>query len=417
MLEQFHTLREEFEEKLNLLSNNILSREVVFESIKDKIAVFIGMRRTGKTVFLFQQIMNLLKTNVPLSQIFYVNFEDDRLMATDHKMLVDLCDAFYRKYPENYDRHCHLFFDEIQNVPNWPIVIRRFLDTKNASIYLSGSSSKLLSKEIATSLRGRSLPTEIWPFSFSEFLLDKKINYSLPMGKKAHDNFYKHLEAYLHMGGFPEVISVSSDTKNRILQDYVNVVIMKDIIERHNISNITLIHYMIKTLIKNVGTSFSVNKFFNDVKSQGISASKNTLYDYIQYIEDAYLLFFVPIYAESVRKVHTNPKKIYAVDPGLVGSYTLSLSPNYGHLFENLVFLDLKRKNHEVFYYLTKEGYEIDFLSKTPQGEIRLWQVVWDLQDEKTMQRELRALKSAENELGVKGEIITPESYLNFIST
>jgi predicted AAA+ superfamily ATPase len=413
-MNQLHTLREEFEDKLKILKETI-PREVSFKPIKDKISVFIGMRRTGKTTFVLQQIIDLLEDGIPITQIFYANFEDDRLMSTDHKVLVDLCDAFYSLYPENHDKHCYLFFDEIQNVPNWPKVIRRFFDTKRVSIYLTGSSAKLLSKEIATSLRGRSLSTEIWPFSFTEFLLSKKIEYSVPMGKKTYDGFVKLLEIYLHIGGFPEVISVTSDTKNRILQDYVNAVIMRDIIERYNISNIILIHYIIKSLLKNVGTSFSINKFFNDVKTQGISASKNTLYEYLKYIEDAYLIFSVPIYAESIRKVQTNPKKIYAIDPGLVGAYTLSMSPNYGHLFENLVFLDLKRKNHEVYYYLTKEGYEIDFLSKTPQGKIKLWQVVWDLKNEKTMQRELRALHSAEKELGVKGELVTPENYLTFL--
>lgn len=415
MLNQLHTLREEFDDKLQTLKEAI-PREVSFKPIKDKISVFIGMRRTGKTTFLLQQILNLLEDNIPITQIFYANFEDDRLMATDHKVLVDLCDAFYSMYPENHDKHCYLFFDEIQNVPDWPKVIRRFFDSKKVSIYLTGSSAKLLSKEIATSLRGRSLSTEIWPFSFTEFLLRKKVDYSMPMGKKTYDGFVKQLSHYLNTGGFPEVISMPTDTKNRVLQDYVSAVIMRDIIERYNITNIVLIHYMIKSLLKNVGGSFSINKFFNDVKTQGIAASKNTLYEYLAYLEDAYLLFSVPIYAESIRKVQTNPKKIYAIDPGLVGAYTLSMSPNYGHLFENLVFLDLRRKNHEVHYYLTKEGYEIDFLSKTPQGEIKLWQVVWDLKNENTMERELRALKSAERELGVKGEVITPENYLSFLA-
>lgn len=415
MMNQLQTLREEFNDKLELLKETI-PREVSFKPIKDKISVFIGMRRTGKTTFLLQQIFNLLKEGISITQIFYANFEDDRLMAMDHKVLVDLCDAFYSMYPENHDRHCYLFFDEIQNVPDWPKVIRRFFDTKKVSIYLTGSSAKLLSKEIATSLRGRSLSTEIWPFSFTEFLLSKKIDYSMPMGKKTYDGFIKQLSHYLHTGGFPEVISMPTDTKNRVLQDYVSAVIMRDIIERYNITNIVLIHYMIKSLLKNVGRSFSINKFFNDVKTQGIAASKNTLYEYLTYLEDAYLLFSVPIYAKSIRKVQSNPKKIYAIDPGLVGAYTLNISPNYGHLFENLIFLDLRRTNHEIYYYLTKEGYEIDFLSRTPQGEIKLWQVVWDLTNEKTMQRELRALQSAERELGVKGEIITPENYLSFLA-
>src|SRR5262249_16287810 len=163
----------------------------------NKISVFIGMRRTGKTVFLYQQILLLLDSGIELNQILYINFEDDRLLALDHKMLVSIVDAFYEMFPENHDKKCYFFFDEIQNVQNWKIVIRRFFDSKKLSIYLTGSSAKLLSKEIASSLRGRSLSTEIWPFDLPEFSVAYKEK--LPtetMGKKAFDNYMKHLTIY-----------------------------------------------------------------------------------------------------------------------------------------------------------------------------------------------------------------------------
>lgn len=412
------TLREEFEDKLKNLDNSIIPRDTPFEPIANKISVFIGMRRSGKTTFLFQQIQKLLAEGITLSQILYINFEDDRLLSPDHSILVNLTEAFYTQYPENYDRSCYLFFDEIQNVENWPQVIRRFFDSKRVAIYLTGSSAKLLSTEIATSLRGRSLSTEVWPFSLHEFLVAKKE--TLPssiVGKKSADQFGKQLITYLHASGFPETLFVSTDVQRRILQDYVNVVITRDIIERHGITNVTLIRYMIKTLLKNVASPFSVNKFHNDLKSQHITASKNTIYDYLQHIEDAYLLFMVPIYTESLRKTQTQPKKVYAVDPGLIQAYTLSLSPNYGHYFENLMYLDLRRRNHQIFYYHTQEGYEIDFLSKDPEGKMHLWQVVWDIQNKETLERELRALHAAEKELGIKGTLITPESYFSFITT
>ncbi len=410
------TLREEFEDKLKNLEPTIIPRETSFEAIPNKISVFIGMRRAGKTTFVFQQIQKLLATNIALSQILYLNFEDDRLLSPDHSILVNLTDAFYTQFPENHNKHCYLFFDEIQNVENWPQVIRRFFDSKKISIYLTGSSAKLLSTEIATSLRGRSLPTEIWPFSLREFLIARKE--ALPnsiLSKKSSDQFGKQLITYLHASGFPETLFVSADVQRRILQDYVNVVITRDIIERHGITNVTLIRYMIKALLKNVASPFSVNKFHNDLKSQHISASKNTIYDYLQHIEDAYLLFSVSIYSESLRKIQTQPKKIYAVDPGLIQAYTLSFSPNYGHYFENLFYIDLRRRNHQIFYYHTQEGYEIDFVSKDPEGKMHLWQVVWDIQNKNTLERELRALQAAEKELGIKGVLITPESYYSFI--
>lgn len=410
------TLREEFELKLKTIQDTI-ARDIVFTPVLNKISVFIGMRRTGKTVFMCQQILQLLNSGVKLSEILYLNFEDDRLLAQDHQLFVSLVDAFYEMYPENYDKKCYLFLDEIQHVPEWPIVVRRFFDTKKVAIYLTGSSAKLLSKEIASSLRGRSLSTEVWPFSLPEFYIARDQNLLTgTLGKKAFDQYLKQLENYLHLGGFPETGFVTADIRQQILQDYVHLVVMRDIIERYNISNIPLIHYMIKSLLKNVGSRFTVNKFLNDVKSQGFSCSKNTVYEYLQYLEDAYLIFTVPIYAESIRKVYSNPKKVYAIDSGLVNAYTFSLSSNVGHLFENLVYLDLRRKKHEIHYYMTKEGYEVDFFSQDKQGKTHLWQVVWDVSNKETLARETRALNAAEKEMGIKGEIITPESYLGFLS-
>lgn len=410
------TLREEFEEKLKTLVNSI-PRVIPFKPVENKISVFIGMRRAGKTVFLYQQIQQLLNEGVDLSRILYINLEDDRLMATDHQLFVSLVDGFYALFPENHDKKCYLCFDEIQHVPNWPIVIRRFFDSKNVSIILTGTSAKLLSKEIASSLRGRSLATEVWPFSLVEF--STALDYALPTNKmstRTFDNYLQHLTQYLRQGGFPETLFVTSDVKQQILQDYVHLVVMRDIVERHQINNITLIYFMIKSLLKNVGSLFTINKFAHSIKTQGIHCSKNTLYEYLQYLEDAYLIFTVPLYSESIRKVYSNPKKIYAVDPGLVCAYTLSLGSNFGHLFENLVFLDLRRKNHEVYYYVTREGYEIDFLSRDRQGKTYLWQIAWDTSDNDTLEREQRALTSAENELGIKGLLITPETYLSTVS-
>ena len=170
---------------------------------------------------------------------------------------------------------------------------------------------------------------------------------------------------------------------------------------------------MIKTLIGNVGCGFSIHKFFNDLKSQGFSVSKTTLYDYLAYIDDSYLAFAVPLYSESLRKMHTNLRKIYAVDTGLVKAYTTSSSQNLGHYFENLIYLDLKRSGHEVYYYLTNTRREVDFFSKDTQGEWHLYQVSWQMDDPKTLEREMLALHEAEQELSIKGHIITPESYFS----
>ena len=171
----------EFAQKLDRL-DDLVQREEQFPKASNKIKVAIGMRRVGKTYFLYQQILKLLKEGVAISRILYINFEDDRLFPMDSKGLAELIEAFYALYPENHDQHCYLFLDEIQNIQDWSLVVRRFQDSLNAEIFLTGSSAKLLSKEIASSLRGRSLSSEIWPYSFYEFLKAKNIKTILLSG-------------------------------------------------------------------------------------------------------------------------------------------------------------------------------------------------------------------------------------------
>ncbi|MCX7121521.1 MAG: ATP-binding protein [Gammaproteobacteria bacterium] len=401
----------EFYYKLQCVS--IIHRDAVFPVADNKIKVAIGMRRAGKTSFLLQTIQSLLTKNISITQILYINFEDDRLMPLTREKCAKLIEAFYALYPENHDRHCYFFLDEIQMAPDWAVIIRRFHDSKNATIYLSGSSAKLLSKEIHTSLRGRSLSTEIWPMSFKEYLLAKKTNFQTNLfSQKKQDQLKKYFEAYLIGGGFPEVVDFDSDVRIKTLQEYIDVVIYRDIIERHGVKSTALLKYLILFVIQNSGASFSINKFYNDVKSQGYQISKDVLYDYMHYIEDAYLAFSVALYDRSLRKVQTNPKKIYAIDPGLINAVILNKQYDFGRLFETVVYLDLRRQGCKVSYYITRERFEVDFLAQTVDGRQKLIQVCWDVSDEETLARETRALKAAEKELKIEGEIITLNSYL-----
>lgn len=404
------------EELRDSLQKKIYPRDVVVPDTPNKILVAMGMRRVGKTFFLYQQIQKLLAEKIPYERILYINFEDDRLLPMDQKGFAGLIESFYTRYPENHDHLCYFFFDEIQNVEGWSTVIRRFFDTKKIRIFLSGSSAKLLSKDIASALRGRSLAIEMWPYSFREYLRAHAIDWPpYPAGKKVKDQTRKSFNDYLHIGGFPEIQTLDAENRIRILQDYVNLVVLRDIVERYDLTNIALIRSLIKTLVGTVGHLFSVNKTFNDLKSLGLRVSKNTLYDYLAHIEDAYLFFPVPLFSPSIRKQQTNPRKIYGVDPGLVQAERLVAHENWGMVFENLVYLDVRRKGYKIFYYLTKERYEVDFVIQDLQGKIRLFQVSWQTTDKKTLEREQRALEVAERELGVRGELVTPDNYLKFL--
>jgi predicted AAA+ superfamily ATPase len=389
-------------------------RNYQFPKADNLIKVATGMRRSGKSSFLFQTINDLLDQGVSQEQILLINFEDDRLLPMSTKEMGALIDCFYSLYPENHQRCCYLFLDEVQNVPDWHLVVRRYFDSKNTQIYLTGSSAKLLSKEINTSLRGRSLALEIFPFSFQEFLnAHQQPIRQKPLSRASLDFMQKQLLNYLSLGGFPAVQFLEQNEWRATLQNYVDTVILKDIIERHKLTNVALLKYLITSLLKNSAAPFAINKFYNDIKSQGYKVSKDTLHNYLEYIQDTYLIFSAPAFLESTRARQTKPKKIYAIDSGLINAVSINPSAGLGHALENLIFLDLKRQEKEIYYYNTASGYEIDFLTIDKQGQRELIQVCWDIENEKTAEREQRAIQQAEKELGIKGRVITATSYLS----
>lgn len=412
MKEIIQTLEEEFQTAIKLTENSII-RNYKFPEAKNVIKIAIGMRRSGKTYFLYQTIRNLLSQNTPISRILYINFEDDRLLPLDHKKMGNLIDSWYSLYPENHNHLCYIFLDEIQNVDKWHLVLRRIQDTKNIQIYVTGSSAKLLSKEIATSLRGRSLAIEILPYDYLEYLSAHNLNPpSKPFGQKTLDYHRSYLLNFFHSGGFPAVQSMTQNEQLDTLQNYVETVIFRDVIERYKITNVSLMKFFIKFLLKNISSPFSINKFYNDIKSQGYKISKDTLYLYLAYLEDAFLIFTVPIFSESLRHSQIIPKKIYAIDNGLVLANTFNLSENFDKFLENQVYLDLRRQGKKIFYYQTSDGHEIDFITQDKQGKYEIIQVVWEMKETSTIEREKKALEEAQKELGFPVKIIDCESYL-----
>lgn len=410
------TIQEEFQATLELTKKSTL-RYYNFPEAKNIIKVAVGMRRSGKTYFLYQTIRQLLSKGISLNQVLYINFEDDRILPINYKTMGKMIDTWYTLHPDNHNHCCYLFLDEVQNVDGWPLVLRRILDTKNIQIYATGSSAKLLSREIATSLRGRSLSIEILPYNYLEYLKAHHLKPpSKPFGQKMLDHQRTHLLDYLHIGGFPAIQYMPSNEQFDTLQNYVKTVIFRDIIERYQISNVVLLKYFISFLLKNISAPFSINKFYNDIKSQGHKVAKDTLYSYLAYLEDAFLIFAVPIFTESIRHMQTTPKKIYAIDNGLIIANTFNLSKNLGKLFKNQVYLDLRRQGKKIFYYLTSDGYEIDFVTQDNKGKHEIIQVAWEINDSITYKREKRALDQAKKELGFPGRIIDYKNYLHDLS-
>lgn len=381
-------------------------REVEIPVDSGKIISLIGVRRSGKTSMLYH-IINYLREKIDPKRIVYINFEDDRLYPIELHNLNDLVVAYYELHPSKRDEKVYFFFDEIQNVDNWEKFIRRIYDTLNIEIYITGSSSKLLSAEIASALRGRTLTYEIFPFSFSEYLKFRSIEVNIHSAKSL-SFIVNAFDDYILHGGFAETIDVYPDIRNRILKDYSDLIIYKDIIERYGIKNHALMKHLIKYCFTNVATSASMNRLYNDFKSQGFKLGKDTLFNYFSYLSDAFAVFSVPVFRNSVREEQRNPKKIYSVDNGFKSIFDVSLTQDIGRLYENAAFLHLRRKSREVYYYLQNQ--EVDFYCRTNNEEI-IANVSYDISRPDTRKRELKGLIEALNFFGSdKGYLLTRDN-------
>ncbi|MFH1467393.1 MAG: ATP-binding protein [Pseudomonadota bacterium] len=383
-------------------------RTLALPSLPGKVDVVVGMRRTGKTWFLFQQIAALEARGVPRSRILYLNFDDERLRPLDASQLQLVPQALYERHPEIVDQETWYFFDEIQDIPGWELFIRRMIDSRSARVVLSGSSARLLGREIATSLRGRSLSAELLPFSFREYLVHHHIDppERWPATTQQRALLAHHMGRYLLGGGFPEVQGLDARLRARILQDYVDGVLFRDVVERHEVTNVAALRYLVRRLVKDPAAAFSVNRFFNDLKSQGFRVSKDTLHAYLAHLEDAFLVFPVSIHARSERGRMVNPRKIYLADPALAVAHSFDAGADHGHLLENLVYIELRRRGYEVGYVRTSSGYEVDFLARRAGERPLLVQVCTEMSDPAVVRRELRALEEALREYGLESAVV-----------
>lgn len=378
--------------------------------IRGKIDTVTGMRRSGKTYFLYQRIAELLEGGAPRESLLYLNFEDERLSPMTAADLHLVPETFYRRYPAMKRRECAFFFDEIQNVEGWERFSRRLIDSERVHLCLTGSSSRLLGREIATSLRGRAIETEIFPFDFEEALAHVGVQLQkgpLP-GSETIALVENRLEAYLFEGGFPEVQGMEADLRRRVLQEYVDVALLRDVIERHRVSNTTALRHLVRHLLAAPGAAFSVHKFYNDLRSRGVAVAKDTLHAALDHLAEAFLLFTVPIRTRSERARMVNPRKVYPIDTGLARALSRDDGRDESRLLETLVFLDLRRRRHEVEYLVTGGGREVDFAATAPDGALSLVQVCVSLRDDETRARELGALSEAMGELELsRGTIVT----------
>ncbi len=393
-------------------------RDVVFPSISGKALAVIGMRRAGKTTFLHQLRSDLKADGRPAEGLVYFNFEDERLGNFEAGNLHEILEIHARLFPEAAKSKVTLFLDEIQRVPGWEAFVRRMLDTPEYEIFLSGSSAKLLSREIATSMRGRAWEVEIYPFSFAEFLrhheYDVPPNPSQLTSRSAAETDH-YFADYLTTGGFPEAQALDAADRRQLLQSYVDVLLLRDVIERHEMANPPALRWMVRRLLGSPAGLFSVTKLAVDLKSQGIPAGRETLYEILGHLEDAYLLQTVPVATDSEKRRQVNPRKVFPIDSGLIPVFDRSGKANMGHALETAVFVELRRRGAEVAYVKTPAGFEVDFLATNRDGTQDLIQVCANPDHPETLAREVRSLEDAAPIYPRAGQLLlTLESRLPF---
>lgn len=386
-----------------------IPRQLEISSLPGKASICIGVRRSGKSTYMGQIMLKMLEQGVEKENILSLNFFDDRLHMLEHEDLGVILEAYFSLYPEKKNTEMvYCFFDEIQVLSHWEPFIDRLMRTERCEVYMTGSSAQMLSKEIATQMRGRAISWEMFPFSFHEILDFKNIDGKLPVSSKSRFMIEKAFESYWESGGFPEVIQVERLLRIKIHQEYFNSILFRDLIERHNIPYPKAVSDLAHYLVDHTASLYSINKLTGYLKSLGHKIPKSAVSDILVWFEDAYFLFSISIYDASHARTQANPKKIYCIDHAMVVSVGSGILVNAGRLLENLIFMSLRRVTQNIFYYKTKNGLEVDFIIQYADRTRVLIQVCETLADPDTRKREINALREAMSEMNLSsGFIVT----------
>ena len=387
------------------IPEDVKPRAVDYLEKKNAATVVTGMRRTGKTYVTYQRMRALVDSGIPIERIVHVNFDDDRLKGLKLEHLRFVGDVHAELFPDAARERCWYFLDVLQDVKGWELYARRLLDSHLVQLCLTGSSSKLLSGEIATHMRGRSIDIEVFPLSFAEFLsfnsLVKTVP-SEPYSSRTAGVLRHAMQRYLDEGCFPDVQGDDYRIRIKTLQGYVDAVLYRDVIERHEVPSVQSLRYTLEYIKYNFAHKISTRAISGVLKGLGLSDSREYIADYLDWLEQAYLIYRVPIRTDSLSVRRMNPDKFYLVDTGLARAVTPKSDAARGWLLENLVFLALRRGDNKIEYFNTRKGDEIDFLvTDKLSKKRRLVQVAWDMSSPGTEARELSALKAARNEIKV----------------
>jgi predicted AAA+ superfamily ATPase len=385
----------------------LTQRDLKLSFIKDMSLAIVGARRGGKTYRTFQFIHDLMQQEVQKENFCRIQFNDHRLrsISIDHLHMID--EAFYSLYPAKQMKEVIYFiFDEIHRVTGWEDYILYLLENPLHRILLTGSTSKLLKGEIASALRGKNFSVELFPFSFREFIRHYNVEEDT-ISSQGQSRLRKMLQKYLDQGGFPGLLDLVPHLHIDLLQSYWDTMVLRDIIEAHTKDNIniTSFSHFSQALLSRISCPMTVRKIMTNMEHMGLSFSPETLYRYLRYLEEAFMIYTIPIHSKSEKIRNRNYRKVYAIDWALADAIAPAEGVDITRKFENLIFIELLRRGYQVSYYLTRKNYEIDFIAtnKTAQKKVRhLYQVCYHFHDPEVRDRELRGILESSSFLNIQ---------------
>ena len=396
---------------------SLKSRQVIIDPNKSKVQTIVGPRRAGKSSLLKLTIDKLLMGGVNWDQICYLPLEDERLRGDAYEPDLIL-QAFAELYPNNsLLKNVFFLFDEIQYLPNWEKFVNRIHEQISRNVIITGSNSRTLHTEVAGVLRGRGLPVELLPLSFSEYLKWKNIDWN--QSGQSKSRIMAAFQKYLMCGGYPESVLGAEDQNLQLLQEYFNAVLYRDIIDLQQPANYSYQRYLFHRIADNTGKPAGLRKIYHELKSRGYAISQGSLYQMADLAEAVYLFKRISRFDPSLIKRENADKKCYFIDNGMLHALGSRFSENRGMFLENMVFWQLYRQYGNIYttniYYYKDASHECDFILYKEGGVALPIQVCWQLDDTTARQRELKGLvkacKKTDSNIGIIISYDSEESF------
>lgn len=407
-------IQEEIERKLldfrELNFPEYTKRNCIIKEANQMVSAITGARRVGKSIRALQVADEaiLLRKIADRNHICYLDF-DNPILARIQPEELKLIQIQFFKINQGFSIQTPLLFifDEIHKVAGWEEYVIELSRNSVWKVYVTGSSSKMLREDISTTLRGKALSSVVWPFDFSEFMLAKgtgEITYSTSGIAQIKRDF----DEYLRWGAFPAIAGTDEIVKEALLREYFDTMLLKDIIERYNVSKPKQCIYLLRYLLSYISKPFTLNSAYEALKNAGYSTSKDSVHDYLEWAEDSFFCYRISMFSESIKEQSRNYSKIYCIDWALANISNWVWDGTLSRSLENMVFIHLKRQGYNVHYYLTREKrQEIDFIVTNQKVEIiNLLQVCHSFTDDNVLKREIEPLKKAMKYFNLK------ESYI-----